>query len=417
MKPKQVLEGVKVADFSWVIVGPATARELAEHGATVIHVESHKRLDTLRTLPPFKGGIATPNRSAFAAAYNTGKYGISLDLSRPKGQQIARKLVNWADIVLESMVPGTMARWGLDYEGCIKIKPDIIYCSTCQQGQYGPYSKLPGYGAFSAFLGSFSEVTGWPDREASLLYNNYTDFISPWYLVTALVAALLRRRRTGLGMYLEQSQTEAGITFLGPALLDYSVNQRIATRMGNRDPNMAPHGAYPCRGNDRWLALVVSREEEWTALCKAMGSPQWAVDARFSSFLDRKQNEDELDQLISEWTIDYTAEQLMPMLQEKGVSAGVVQFAADLFSDPQLKRRDHFQYLEHQEIGRMAVHAPAYRLSRTPYRIEKPGPCIGEDNLTIYRDVLGLTEDDISDLIAEGVITTEADLPEFLPGR
>ena len=411
---KQVFEGIKVADFSWVGVGPHVTRELAEHGATVVRIESHRNPDTLRIAGPFKDFISGIDRSAFGTAYNTGKYGISLDLNMPKAQEVVKRLVRWADIVADSMTPGTMAKWGLDYEGCKKIKPDIIYYSTCQMGQEGPLSKFGGYGMFGTAYAGYSHLVGWPDREPLPLYNNYSDFIAPWYLTCALIAALLRRRRTGKGMYLDQSQVECGVAFLAPIVLDYIVNGRIAERMGSRDPYMAPHALYPCRGADEWVAITISNDEEWEDFCRVIGNPDWTKEPRLSTMPGRKENEEELDRLIAEWTKNYIPEQVVTMMQDAGVPAGVAQTAEGLFNDPQLKHREHFRFLEHKVIGRHAYNAPAYRLSKTPNHIWKAGPCLGEDNEYVYKEILGYSEDEIADMLAEGVITTEADVPTVL---
>jgi len=411
---KQIFEGLKVADFSWVGAGPQVGRELAEHGATVVRVESHKRPDTLRLVTPFKDGVPGIDRSAFGMAFNTNKLGMSLDLTNPKGQEVARRLVKWADLVSDSMTPGSMKKIGLDYESCRKIKPDIIYYSTCQMGQHGPLSTFSGYGAFGVAYGGFSHLTGWPDRLPTPLFNNYSDFIAPWYLTTAVVLAIDYRRRTGKGLHLDQSQIEAGITFLAPALLDYAVNGRIANRMGNRDPYMAPHGVYPCLGDDTWVAITVRNDPEWEALCQVIGKPEWTVDPRFAAFEARKQNEDELDRLIGEWTRNHTPKAAMETLQETGIPSGVVATCQDLFEDPQLKHRRHFRFLDHGVIGRAAHNAPAYILSETPSHIHKAGPCLGEDNAYVYKEILGYSDDEIAEFLIEGVITTEHDVPDAL---
>jgi benzylsuccinate CoA-transferase BbsF subunit len=413
---KQVFDGVKVADFAWLAAGPVVSRELAVHGATVIRVECHRWPDTLRTAPPFKDGISTINRSAFWAAYNTNKYSISLDLNKPKGKELAQKLVRWADIVTDSMSPGAMAKWDLDYESCKQIKPDIIYYSTCQMGQHGPFSKFKGYGMLGVAYAGYCHLTGWPDRDPLIVFNNYSDFISPYYLVVPLVAALVRRRRTGKGIYLDQSQVEVGISFLGPLVLDYFVNGRVACRMGNRDPYSAPHGVFPCRGNDRWVAIAITDDAEWQKFCEVMGNPDRSKDPRFSTVLGRKDNEDALEKFIGEWTCNYTAEEIMTILQRVGIPAGVVQNAEDLFNDPQLKHRGHFRFLKHKEIGVHAYHSPSYCLSKTPCEIRKAAPCLGEDNEYVYKEVLKLSDDEIAELLIEGVITTEADMPEILGG-
>ena len=413
---KQVFEGIKVADFAWVGVGVQPAREFAQHGATVVRVESHKRPDTLRTAFPFRDGIPGIDRSAFGTAYNTSKYGMSLDLTHPKGKEVAKRLIKWADIVTESFTPGSMKALGLDYEEARKIKPDIIYYSTCQMGQKGPLNTFGGYGMFGVTYAGYSHLTGWPDRDPLPLFNNYSDFIAPWYLMMTTIGALLHRQKTGKGMYLDQSQVEAGVNFLTPTVMDYMINERIANRMGNSDPYMAPHGLYPVLGADRWVAITVTSEEEWQNLCCVMGHVEWLDDPTFATMMARKENEEELNARIAEWTRDFAPHQLMAMLQDAGVPCGVVQNCEDLFNDPQLKERKHYRFLEHKVIGSHAYNAPAYILSRTPNNISKAGPCLGEDNEYVYKELLGYSDDEVADMLAEGVITTEADLPAVLSG-
>jgi len=409
--PKQIFEGLKVADFAWVGVGPQVGRELAQHGAQVVRVESHRVPDTLRLFPPFRDGEPGVDRSAFGTAFNTNKYSVAMDLTKPRGVELAKQMVAWADLVTESFTPGTMAKFGLDYESCKKIKPDVIYFSTCQMGQQGPLKNFGGYGAFGTTYAGFPNVLGLPGKEPPAIFNNYSDFIAPWYLTSMVIAALIRRRKTGKGMYLDQSQVEAGVTFLGPTILDYTVNGRIAGRMGNKDPYMAPHGIYACAGADRWVGVSVTNESEWRAFCNVIGNPDWCRDEKFSTFLTRKANEDELNRLIEEWTRNHPPEEVMTMMQDSGVPCGAVRTAEDLMADPQLKHREHFRLLEHPVIGEHAYNAPAYRLSKTPNHIHKAGPCLGEDIEYVYKEILGLTDDDISDLFVEGVITTEADVP------
>lgn len=411
---KQVFEGIKVADFAWVAVGPLIGRELAMHGATVVRVESHKRPDIFRVgMGPFKNNVVDINGNAFYTCHNTNKYSISLDLGNPKGQEVARRLVKWADIVSDGMTPGTMAGWGLDYESCRQIKPDIIYFSTCQMGQTGPYNKFGGYGVLGAAYSGYLNLLGYANGIPLPTYNNIPDYIAPGYLLTAVIAALIRRKKTGEGMYLDQSQVEAGVNFLAPTILDYVVNGRQAQRQSNRDSYAAPNGVYPCRGDDRWLSLSIENEQEWQAFMMVAGDAEWTMDERFSTLFLRKQNEDELDKLVAAWTVEYTAEQAMQLLQDIGVPAGVVATGEDLHNDPQLKYRQHFRNLEHTVIGSHAYHSPSYRLSETPHNLWKAASCLGEDNFYFYHDILGMSDDEIADLIAEGVITTEADVGEI----
>lgn len=411
MNKKEVFEGIRVADFSWMGVGPQASRVLAEHGATVIRVESHKVPDMLRFMAPFVDKRPGIDRSQFGAAFNTNKYGISIDLKNPKGHEIAKKLIMWSDVVTEAFTPGTMKRWGLDYESVVKFKPDIVYYSTCQQGNEGPHAAFRGLGYNAASVSGFFEVTGWPDRGPAAVFGAYTDFIAPWYLAVILIAALDRQRKTGKGLHMEQSQFEAGVSFLGPAILDYFVNGRIAGRMGNRDPHLAPHGAFRCKGDDQWVAIAVRCDEDWQAFCKVIGDPEWSRGSKFTTVLARKENENELEGLIEQWTVNYPAQEVMSRMQASGIPAGVVQNNQDLFEDPQVSHRQAYTYLKHSVMGLRAYNTPAFRLSKTPWQPKKAAPAMGEDNEWVFKEILGFSDDDIANFLVEGVITTEADLP------
>lgn len=408
---KQIFEGLKVIEFAWAGVGPQISRELAEHGATVIKVESHKRLDIMRTAPPFRDNIPSYDRSAYFAAYNTAKRSISVDLAKPEAQDLIRRMVSWADVMGEAWAPGTMANLGLDYDSVRKINPRIIYFSTCMLGQTGPHHEFRGIGNHLNAIGGFSDATGWPEGEATNVHTAYSDFIAPWYVLIGVIGALLRRRKTGQGMYMEQAQLEAALTFLGPHVLDYVTNQNLLRRRGNRDRYMCPHGVYPCRGADRWVAIAITDDEDWQSFRQVIGDPEWAQDPRFDYVIGRKENEGELDQRIGEWTKDFPPEQVMAMLQGAGTAAGVVETGQDLLADPQLKAREHFRVLNHPAIGPHTYNAPAYKLSSTPCEITRPAPCLGEHNEYVLKDLLGFTDDDIADMLVQGVITTDADAP------
>lgn len=411
MEKTQVFEGINVADFTWSIAGPMATRELAEHGATVVRVESHRYPCPMRRAGSMMGGPASINSSHVFANFNTNKLGISLDLSKPKGQEAARRLVRWADIVGESFGPGVIKRFGLDYDSVRKIKPDIIYFSTSLQGQYGPHSRYQAWGWQAAALAGFYEAVGWPDRLPTGIPGAYTDQIAPYYMVCALIAALDHRRRTGEGMYLDQAQFEVGVTFAEPSLLDYGVNGRIMERSGNRDPYAAPHGSYRCHGDDNWCVIAIASDEQWEAFCEVIGNPPWTREPSFATLSARKTNEDELDRLVEEWTAHHIAPDVMRMMQAKGIPAGVVQKNEDLFNDPQLRHRGSHERLKHPEIGTVLHQRPAYRLSRTPAQMAKSGPMLGEHNEYVYQEILGFSDDEIADMLIEGAITTEADLP------
>ena len=195
-------------------------------------------------------------------------------------------------------------------------------------------------------------------------------------------------------------------------------NGRVANRAGNCDPYRVPHGVCPCRGQDRWCTIAVANEAQWHAFCRIIGNPEWTGDPRFSSVIGRKENEDELDRLIGEWTKDFTREQVMVMMQAAGVPSGPVEDCVNLLSDPQLKHRQHFRLLKHSVIGLHHYHAPAYKLSKTPAYIWKAGPCLGEDNEFVYKEILGYSDEEVTQFLLDGVITTEHDIPDILkPSR
>ena len=406
-----ILHGLKVADFTMAIAGPLVTRYLSAEGATVVKVECHKYPDPVRSVIPYKDDIPGIDRSAQFAFYNHSKYGISLDIARPLGLDVARRLVAWADVVIENMRPGSMKRLSLDYESCRRIRPDTIYLSSSSLGRTGPLAEYAAWGYHHGPLAGLSELTGWPDRLPCADSIAYTDTTSPSFSVIALVGALLHRRRTGEGAYIDQSQMEAGLYFLGPTIMGTLLNGRPPTRQGNRDPQMAPHGVYPCRGEDKWAAIAVADDEEWQAFREALGATEWTSSTRFASLPARKRNEDELDALVGAWTVSRTAGEVTNLLQSAGVRAGPVNTAEELFNDPQLKHRGHFAELEHEVIGRHSYELPSFRFSKVPPQPQRPAPLLGQDNEYVLKEILGLSEEEIADLFVEGAITTDADLP------
>ncbi|MFC1919234.1 CaiB/BaiF CoA transferase family protein [Chloroflexota bacterium] len=399
----QPLNGINVADFTWLTVGPVTSRYLAYHGATVVHVESRTAYDVSRAVGPYANGEPGPNRSGFFNTYNGGKLGITLNLRNPKARPIVEKLIRWADVVVDNFTPGTMGRLGLGYDDLVKIKPDIIAIGASNVGQYGPNAKLPGLGITTAAMAGFGHLTGWPDRDPVLPYGAYTDMICPRFGAALIAAALDYRRRTGKGQYLDLAQMESAILFLAPLVLDYTVNGRIQERIGNRSMRACPHNVYRCSGDDRWCAIAVYGDHEWKALCSVIGDPDWSEEPRFSTMLGRMEHETELDKLIEQWTQHLRAEELMKRLQAVGVSSGVVETNEDLFNDPQLKHRHHFRFVEHPEAGKHAYDGPCYVMSKTPGEVSRPAPILGQHTEHVCTQFLGLSDQEYAEYIADGV--------------
>jgi crotonobetainyl-CoA:carnitine CoA-transferase CaiB-like acyl-CoA transferase len=394
------LQGLKVLDFTWVYAGPASTRYLADYGATVIRIESVKKIDPVRTVGPFKDGHAGIERSAIYCNLNIGKYGVSLNLAASEAREVALRLVNWADVVIENFSPKAMRAWGMDYESLRKIKPELIMLSTCLNGQTGPDRMLAGYGNMGACMAGFGELTGWPDRPPAAPFSAYTDFTSPKFITAALLAALDHKRRTGQGQYIDVSQVEAPIHLLARALLDFTVNGRIQTRVGNALRDYAPTGVYPCAGADRWVALAAPTETVWRALCTASGRG-WNEDPRFATAIARLEHRAPLDEAIGSWTVGFEPAALEELLQRVGVPVHRVSTSFDTFADPQLEARRHIISLEHPRLGAVPVETSRMRFSRTQAIAVWAAPEVGQHNDYILRELLGLTDEEVMELVID----------------
>lgn len=405
-KRKYALEGLKVVDFSWVFTGPIVTKFLGDHGAEIIKIESATRPDGTRVYTPIKPGAVGLNSSGVFANYNSSKYSMNINLREPRGVEIVKRLVKRADIVLETFGPGVMKRRGLDYDELKKVKTDIIMLSMSMVGQYGPHSQQPSFGQVLQATNGFVHLLGWPDRSPSLPVAAYTDYIAPWYVLIALMAALDHRRRTGEGQYIDLAMLEASVHPASPVVMDYTVNGRIQNRMGNRCPGAAPHGVYPCKGHERWCAIAVFSDGEWQALCQIMGNPEWTKSPKFDTLLHRTENIEELDNLMGEWTKNYTPEEIMAKLQAAGVAAGVVQTGEDLVDhDLQLRHRHHFVEMEHAEMGLHLSERPPFRLSKTPSEPQRPFPSFGEHTEFVSKEILGMGDEEFAELIGAGVLS------------
>jgi benzylsuccinate CoA-transferase BbsF subunit len=394
---------LKVADFSLAITGAIISRYLSDHGATVIHIESRTHPDPLRLSGPFRGGRTHIDYSGYYAIYNTTKYSLTLNLNHSRGPEVAKRIISWCDVVVENLSPGIMGRWELDYDSVKRMKPDIVYISSSNLGQTGPCANYSGYGNALVSLAGFTQLTGWPDREPSQPYGAYTDILAPRLGVAAVIAALDYHRRTGRGQYLDLSQLESSLHFLSVPFLDYFANSREAVRMGNRSPTDVPHNAYRCQGEDRWCVVAVETQEEWRCFCQVLDNPPWTRDPKFATSKDRKDNEEELDKLVEKWTSQHKAEEVMERLQKAGVAAGVVATAEDISNDPQLQHRQHFQLLEHTEMGNFKFDSHAFRLSRTPAQL-RFSPCIGEHTEYVLKEMLGFNEEEYVELLLAGAL-------------
>jgi crotonobetainyl-CoA:carnitine CoA-transferase CaiB-like acyl-CoA transferase len=390
---RAAFDGVKVADFSWVGVGPIIAKSLADHGATVVHVESMARPDVLRLLPAFKDGQPGINRAHFMANFNTSKLGLACDLSTKAGRELALRLVDWADVVVESFTPGTMANFGLDYATLSKRKPGVVMLSTCLRGQTGPERTYSGFGGQGAALAGVTHITGWPDRPPTGPWGAYTDFINPRFAVAALASALIHRQRTGEGQYIDIAQTEGGMRFIEPLILDYTVNGRPAEAAGHTSRSSAPHGVYRCEGHERYVAIAVDTADQWDALRRLLALPGTLARAGES-----------VTEALTAWCAGRDMSEAAAAMRAAGVPAYAVLRPTDLYTDRQLTHRGFFVTLEHGEMGATPFDGLATHFSATPGRLRNAAPCLGQDTAYVLRELLGLDEDEVVRLASEGAL-------------
>jgi benzylsuccinate CoA-transferase BbsF subunit len=405
---KQALKGVKVLDFGWALVGALTGRYLGDHGADVVRVESSTRPDFSRIdkgYPGLKPSAANNlDDKPWFAQLNVSKYSMALNLKHPRAREVVTRLVKWADVVNENYTPGTMEKLGFGYEQLKKLNPGIIMVSGSVYGQTGRLAREWGIDGTGVALSGRLALTGWADRAPVMPSSGiYGDYILPIINASAVVAALIRRRKTGKGEHIDASMFEVCSQQIAPALLDWQANGRIQTRTGNRVSNAAPHGVFPCMGEDRWCAIAVFTSEEWESFKQVLGNPAWISEQRFSTLELRKEHEDELEQLVSEWTQKHTAEEVMENMQKAHIASGVVQNGQDILEkDPHLKDRGLLAQLTHPVLGTFGHQSTPFKLSKTPSTL-RAAPGLGEHTDFVCTNFLGMTDEEFVDLAGDGV--------------
>ncbi|MGE0825394.1 MAG: CaiB/BaiF CoA transferase family protein [Candidatus Binatia bacterium] len=404
-QPRLPLEGVRVADFTWVWAGPYCTMHLAHLGAEVIKIESQARVDVTRRLPLYpkgmKGGV---NRSGLFNQWSLGKKSLLLNFTKPEAVAIATELIKKSDVVVDNFATGVMEDLGLSYDELKKINPQIIVASISGYGHSGPQKDYMGYGPAMAPLSGMSTLTGYaggPPQEIGLSLGDPNAGINA---AVAICAALAARERTGTGQYIDVSLWDAMTALVAEGWMEYVMNGNEPPRVGNRDVWLAPHDCYRCAGEDEWVSIACGTEEEWTALCQAIGQPQLATDARFRTARDRKAHEDELDQILTEWTVPRDKWEVTKTLQAAGVAAFPSMNSKDLTEDPHLNERGFFAKLPHAEIGVRIHTGIPWLLANAPNGVRRPAPLLGEHTDEIMRGVLGYGNDAIAKLKEEKVL-------------
>lgn len=419
------LRGIRILDFTWFLASAGGTRFLSAFGAESIKVELKSHPDTrMAAMAPVGGRAAREkataplppvNDSDMGGQFNNknpGKRGISLNVRHPKGLEIAKRLVAMSDIVAEGFSPGVLDNWGLGYEALRAIKPDIIYAQQSGMGAQGTYGRFRTVGPIANSFAGLSEMSGLPEPAMPAGWGySYLDWMGAYSFALAMLSALFHRDRTGAGQWIDASQSEVGLFINGTTILDWSANGRVWSRYGNRSPYKpaAPHGVYPCAGENRWLAIACFTEAEWQALATVAGHPEWTEDPRFSNLAARLAHQDALDTLVGVWMQTLEAYQAMHTLQQAGVPAGVCQTAEDRCDhDPQLAALEWLTEVTGTKIGRWPIAEVPVKMSESPAyiggRIDRGAPCYGEDNQYVYGELLGMSSSEIDELAAEGVI-------------
>lgn len=393
------LQGLKIADFSWVGAGPRATKDLADNGATVIKIESSKRLDLGRRSPPFVGDHTDPDGSAFFAQTNTSKLSVTINLMTEQGIELAKRLIAWADVVVENFGPGFMERIGLGYDALKAIKPNIILASVSVAGKTGPMSGFRGYGNSAAAHSGHADMTGWPGSEPHMPPLAYGDVVAPMFATVAILAALEERQRTGKGQHLDISQIEPMVHVIA----DLFAQPEPVEKVGNADPDMAPHGVYATQNDDEWLALAVETDAQWHNLCHALN------DSSLNPFKDacaaeRLQHAAELDRVLGALCARWERDALLQVLEQAAVPVAPVLDGESLFNDDELNRFGHFVELDHPVLGRSKMPAPPMTFAETPCELT-PSPCLGEHNRQVFVDLLGIPQAEYDALVkAEAIV-------------
>lgn len=412
------LQGVRVVDLTMAWAGPMAIRFLGDMGAEVIKIESASHMDRwrggtyaqrgLERYPDRQPGERPWNRSSFFNTQNRNKLSLALDLKSDRGKDIFRRLVALSDVVTENFSAGAMQRLGLDYPELRRIKPDIIMLSMPGLGRTGPERDFIAHGPTIEELAGTTYLQGYADGpplpSGGLAWG---DPVAGMAGAAATLIALVARQQTGLGQHIDLSHLEVGVQFNFEAILEFAMHGRLKNRVGNADRCMAPHGVYPCQGDDRWIAIAIGSDAEWRRLRDAMGDPTWAQDERFATGPGRQAHAAEIDQCLGEWTACFEHRALMQALQQAGLAAGAVLDARELSEDPHLTARGFFETVEHPAAGVHQYPGMPWRFPESPLHIRRPAPLFGEHNEHVLTTLLGMTPDEVHALEDQGVIARE----------
>lgn len=390
------LSGIRVLDLTIVVAGPVGAGMLGDLGAEVIKIEHLIARRDVSDALPIAPGVTEDrpwNRSSWFFDLNRSKKGITLNLSVPEAKEAFLELVALSDVVMENFSPRVMPNLGLEYETLRKVNPDVIMVSMPGFGSSGPMRDRTAFGPGIEATTGLADLTGYIDGPPLKPGNYVTDYNAAMLAAFTIMAAIHYRRCTGRGQRIEVPLREGALQMIGEQVMEYAATGRVPARMGNRHPSMAPHGVYPCRGDDRWIAIAIGSDDEWRTLAAVMGLD----DPRFEVAARRLEYQEELDEGLGAWTSGWDPYELMHRLQGLGLDAGIALTTRDIAEDPHYRERGFVQEVELDEAGRARYPRYGFQLSRTPMQTGA-GPGFGEHNRGVLHDLLGLSEEMLVDL-------------------
>ncbi|MDO8674239.1 MAG: CoA transferase [Dehalococcoidia bacterium] len=402
MTGKLPLSGVRVVDFGWVWAGTLLGSILGSYGAEVIKIESKRRLDGMRLGKVFEVGEGL-EKNPFFQNLNRNKLSMTMDMSKDEGVSLLKELVKKSSIVIENFAPGVLARRGLDYRSLEQVKQDIIMVSLSPMGQHGPLANLVTYAPIISALSGIDSLVGYPGESPIGFKHAYADVVASICALFALLVAVRHHNKTGEGQYIDLSQGEAVLPSLAEPILDYQMSGRVRSPRGNNSEFMAPHGVYPCAGDDKWVSIAVKTDEEWRSLCGVLGNPPWTAEPSFANLAARITNAKELDKHIGEWTSGRDSYDVTQALQNAGVAAAPVLDTEGVFLDPQFNQREAFVNVEHPITGNTVLYNWPWKMASMQNRMQR-APLLGEHNNYVLGEVLGLPEAEIQRFIDQQVV-------------
>lgn len=400
-----MLSKIRVVSCTQFLAGPGVTLILGSLGAQVIKVESVQHYDGGRTRVARYGGTAHEQAPVYNY-FNRNNLGITLNLRDKQGADLLKELVKVSDVVVENYTAEVFPRFGLDYPTLRRINPTVILLSMPGFGQDGPWRRYASFASSLTQMSGISYLTGYPDRPPTIIGGGGIDPITGMMGAFAVLVALRHRERTGRGQHIDFSQLEAITSLAGHAFLEYAMTGQLPTRQGNAHPTAAPHGCYPCRGEDKWVAIAITNEEQWAQLRQLMGDPAWATEERFATLAGRRAHREEVDRLVGQWTAQREQGELVPALQAAGIAAGAVMGPAQVLADPHLKEREMFEEVERAWVGTQPYALLPFRFSDHLKRRSTPAPTLGQHNREVLCGLLGVTEAELAELERRQVIGT-----------